>query len=384
MKIFLDFLVFVSALMIVFSLQVECASLKTIYLNSKVRFVPTLIIGDESMPAGVFFEAPIGITSDDEGNVYICDAKANNIKKFDAQGKYLATIGKAGQGPGDFSMPYQIVYSNNLIVVLDLGNRRLCAMSPDGNFLFSKKLPTNLGYPIKMEALSNGNLIMEMEKMFPAEPERSQLTSLVLLSSEDFEPLDTVYSHDVWKHKFMQIQGGGVNLPQPYCPSVYWDVGQKGEIVAGFSDDYKISIIDIPKKLHSTFSRKYVPLKVTAEDRQNFFNALLSVSSDGASEKVPEYVVENTKFPKYRPAFNNILIDSEGNILVHALTEKDKNSTDSFDVFNPQGDFIASVQIIGDMKFPTEPWIYFTADCFWQCRENEKGFIEVVKVRIMN
>jgi hypothetical protein len=58
-------------------------------------------------------------------------------------------------------------------------------------------------------------------------------------------------------------------------------------------------------------------------------------------------------------------IDSEGNILVHALTEKDENSTDYFDVFNPQGDFIASVQIIGDIKFPSDPWTYFAADCFW-------------------
>jgi len=379
-----NFLVFVSAFIIVFYLQAECASLKTVYSAGKVRFVPELILKAESMPEGVFFEAPIGITSDGKGNVYICDAQANDIKKFDAQGSYLATFGKAGQGPGDFSRPFQVVFSYDRIVVLDMGNRRLCTLSPDGKFLFSKKFPSNLGYPMRMEALLSGNLIMELERMFPTDPEKPQLTSLVLLSSENFDLLDSLYSHSVWKHKFLQIQGRGVNIPQPYCPSVHWDVGKMGEIVVGFSDEYKIGIMDIQKKLHSTFSREYIPIKITREDQKNFFNELVAVSSDGPTDKVPEFLIENTKFPKYKPAFDNILIDSEGNMLIHVLTEKDKNSPDSFDAFDSKGDFIASVQILGNIKFPTEPWTYFTDDCFWQCRENEQGFIEVVKFRITN
>lgn len=383
-KIVLRIFVCVSTFMIVFSLTTECGSLKTVYSAGKARFVPALILKAESMPEGVFFEAPIGITSDGKGNVYICDAQANDIKKFDAQGNYLSTFGKSGQGPGDFSRPFQIVYSDDRIVVLDLGNRRLCALSPEGNFLFSKKIPSNLGYPVKLEALPSGDLIMEMERMFPTDPERPQLTSLVLFSSGNFDLLDSLYSHEVWKHKFLQIQGRGVNIPQPYSPSVHWDVGKMGEIVVGFSDEYKIGIMDIQKKFHSTFGREYAPIKVTAEDQKNFFNDLVAFSSDGPSDKVPEFLIENTKFPKYKPAFDTIHIDSEGNMLVHVLTEKDKNSPDSFDVFDSKGDFIASVQILENMKFPTQPWTYFTDDCFWQCRENEQGFIEVVKFRITN
>lgn len=63
-------------------------SLADLYKGGKIRFVQELILDDNSMPEDVFFESPIYITSDAAGNIYICDYRANNIKKFDTSGKF--------------------------------------------------------------------------------------------------------------------------------------------------------------------------------------------------------------------------------------------------------------------------------------------------------
>jgi len=76
-------------------------SLASLYKRGKVRFVQELILDDNSMPEDVFFESPICITNDAKGNIYVCDYRANNIKKFDASGKFIKIIGREGQGPSE-------------------------------------------------------------------------------------------------------------------------------------------------------------------------------------------------------------------------------------------------------------------------------------------
>ena len=55
------------------------------------------------MPKDVFFELPLGGVCDTEGNVYAPDYRANNIKKFGSNYKFLKAIGRKGQGPGEFN-----------------------------------------------------------------------------------------------------------------------------------------------------------------------------------------------------------------------------------------------------------------------------------------
>ncbi len=42
---------------------------------------------------------------DDAGTIYVLDQQASHIKVFDASGKYLRTIGRKGQGPGELEYP---------------------------------------------------------------------------------------------------------------------------------------------------------------------------------------------------------------------------------------------------------------------------------------
>jgi sugar lactone lactonase YvrE len=51
------------------------------------------------------FAKPTGVAVDQDGNLYVCDTLNNRIEIFDADGKFISTFGKAGDGPGYFARP---------------------------------------------------------------------------------------------------------------------------------------------------------------------------------------------------------------------------------------------------------------------------------------
>jgi len=94
----------------------------------------------------------------------------------------------------------------------------------------------------------------------------------------------------------------------------------------------------------------------------------------------PDFFVKNTKFPKYKPAFNDILCDSEGNIWVHTFLEDTEKENRSFDVFDENGEFISRVKIEENGYFPRRA--IMKGRSFYILETGEKGYSKIVKYRI--
>ena len=71
------------------------------------------------------FNFPSDVTADKDGNIYILDSANARVQKFGPDGKYLATIGRKGQGPGEFIFPdaLSLDKDGNLIVADPAQNR---------------------------------------------------------------------------------------------------------------------------------------------------------------------------------------------------------------------------------------------------------------------
>ncbi len=75
---------------------------------------------------------------DADGNLYVCDTLNNRIEIFDADGKFISTFGKAGDGPGYFSRPKGIAIDNdNHIWVADGVQDRVQVYNQDAQLLIS-------------------------------------------------------------------------------------------------------------------------------------------------------------------------------------------------------------------------------------------------------
>jgi WD40 repeat protein len=82
------------------------------------------------------FNTPSDIMMDEAGNVYILDSSNQRIQKFSPDGKYLATIGRKGQGPGEFNYRSSIdIDANGNLYVLESTRKIIHVLSPEGKEL---------------------------------------------------------------------------------------------------------------------------------------------------------------------------------------------------------------------------------------------------------
>jgi hypothetical protein len=349
------------------------------YKTGKVKFVPIITITDQALGGKDFFNSLADIDVDDKGNIYACDSRANNIKKFDATGRYLKTIGKQGQGPGDFSAPVEVEISGGRLFVRELDNQRVSVIDPEGNFLKSVAIMDVGTIWWKMKALRDGRFIVEKEKRNYADHNAPQECFLDLYSP-DFEFVKTVYKREFRGYKYISR----INAPIPFSPRVHWDATADGTIAIGYSEKYAVEIHDVDKGKLSTFSHPYKPVEVTAQDKDRYFkmSGIVVGSSSGRAtytRGVPYEIVKNTEFPKYKPPFADVKTDWDGNIWIDPYFAEPK-AAPGFDAFDRNGAFLGAVEISAGGMFPGS--MSWEKDGFWTIHVNKDGEYSVVKVRI--
>lgn len=366
-------------MVIVQTIPAHGQSLKEIYATGTVAFVAELTIDESTLPEDEFFEGIIDIGSDEAGNIYLCDIQACNIKKFSADGKFLKIIGRKGQGPGEFNMPWRMAVTGNRLFIYDMGNRRLCALTTDGEYIKSIGVQNTEGRPRNMRAHPGGDIIVEREIIHYREEDRPQ-DCVIQIFSPGLELKKTISTHQVLRNKFRTIQGMFSNIIQPFTPDVFWFVAPDGKIVIGLAEDFTIEIHHSEKGLLSSFKHTYEPVKVTDQDKEQFFSTITFSSSEGGRSELPKELKKLTEFPKTKPAFDALLVDSEGNILVHTVRKDPEGSTPKFDAFDPEGEFIGTVKITGVKAFPHEALV--GKGCIWIIESDEESQTQVVKYNI--
>lgn len=357
------------------------SSLTDMYKKCKICLIPELTLDDNSMPEDVYFEAPVDLTFDIENNIYVCDYMSHNIKVFDSSGKFIKTIGRQGQGPGEFQMPFNLTFVRDRLVVWELRNRRLSVLMSDGEFVKSIHMSPPEGWPRKIRPLPKGDFVVERVKTFVGENEKPQECNIEIFSPK-LEYKKTIYNKKFRENKYI-TSPIRTNVPQPFPPRVYWDVSPDGKIIIGFSEDYTIEIYDSEKGKLSTFHHTYEPVKTTDKEKKVWFEGITTTTPSGIKKGAPDYIVKNTKFPKFKPAFQYILVDGEGNILVFCYKNEFFEAIRYFDAFDSKGNFINTVQVVGDVSFPSNlSRAYIWGKFFWFRETDEEGIFKIIKYRI--
>jgi DNA-binding beta-propeller fold protein YncE len=91
------------------------------------------------------FSLPEGVAVDRDGNVYVTDTFNNRVQIFDADGKFISTFGKNGDGPGNLERPKGIAVdcdghiwvvdaAQNLVKVFDQQGRLLIYFGGQGYY----------------------------------------------------------------------------------------------------------------------------------------------------------------------------------------------------------------------------------------------------------
>jgi hypothetical protein len=108
----------------------------------KVRIELVRTIGGlEEKDPNLAFGAPYDVVRDGAGNIYVLDTNRRQVQKLDADGKYLLSIGRSGQGPGEFQMPNSMdIDEAGLLFIHDAMDRRIEVLTSEGKPLNTVKL----------------------------------------------------------------------------------------------------------------------------------------------------------------------------------------------------------------------------------------------------
>lgn len=103
---------------------------------------------------GIYLVDPIHMEKDKYNNIYISDQREHKIHVFNIDGEYINSIGRLGQGPGDFYSPtFFTINNNNTLLAGESHNLRLQLFSLDGLFINS----INLFRGLSSWAMNNQN-----------------------------------------------------------------------------------------------------------------------------------------------------------------------------------------------------------------------------------
>jgi len=96
--------------------------------DAELRRVVRLSAGGQ--PLGAFGQGdlvrPVGLARDAAGGrVFVADAQADTVVIFDDAGSRIGTIGRRGEGPGEFNSPTYIAYAGGRLLVADTLNARI-------------------------------------------------------------------------------------------------------------------------------------------------------------------------------------------------------------------------------------------------------------------
>lgn len=330
--------------------------------KSTVQMIPMRTIAGRDRTGGGFGEI-LDLALDDRRTLYVCDARIGDIRKFDDFGTLLGTIGRKGSGPGEFDRPVEVEVRGDRVFVRDLGRSRMFVFDLEGKLVSSTPVDEREGRWRKFRALPDGRFVVEMET--------AGETRLELFSA-GFSRQKTLYRKAVPRSR-IAVGPLREDIPLPFVPVVEWDVTPEGLIVAGYSGDYSLEILDPDKGRVAAWTRSFKPFEVADKDRKDYLA--------GPGRDLPAEAVRTLVFPKTKPAFEKLVVNGRGRIWTF-LPSADPKERTVFEAFDADGTFRSRV-ILEDEWPRTAPVVFFVGGV-WMAVAGPDGETSIVRYQITN
>jgi hypothetical protein len=325
-----------------------------LYGTLKLDLKEELSIGHEDDKNYLFWRIT-DVCVDPDGNIYVVDMRNCRVQKFDPRGRFLATIGCRGQGPGEFQMPkfVRIDPRTEIIFVFDVPNIILP---------FDK-----IGHPLTK--LTLGKVVYDFQLLEDggflaisgdADDKRASYALVKIDVNGKIIRTFAGYPSPVYMQK---INGGTMMIVTGYEFDMRLAKIDRNTYVFGYSKDYEFTIINAEGTVLGRMAKETPQPSFSASEKAEF-------------KKLP--------VPERYPYFFGILTDSKGRIYIQRNNAHRGKSTvqdtvpKDVDVFSREGYFLYTTALPPNTTIIRDGYIYaFLAD------ENE-GLESVKRYKILN
>ncbi len=304
-----------------------------------------LIIGEAEGREEYMFSEIGTIVVDDEERIYISDRKETHIKVFDKNGVYLITIGRKGQGPGEFERisGLQITHQQELLV-FDMNMRRLSFFTVDGKLIDT--LSISELRPFEININSKRNFIITS-------------FALDLMTNQSISELK-IYDADLSLLKTIATPSPS-NIYNPFDSFFIWKLAKNDNIVYSYNETYELQVLDSEGEIIKKILKDYDPIKITKEEKQ-----------EAEKKYSPPNKIE---YPQFRPAYRYFTLDDEGRIFVETYEGLIGEKGFYYNVFDKEGRYIAKLPLM------VKPQIWKKKKLY-TIEEDEEGYQFVKRYKV--
>jgi len=124
------------------------------------EYEPVVTLKEDEREESLLYQ-PGSFLPDEDGNYFVGDYGDHRIAVYDEQGRYSFSIGREGNGPGEFQFPSIQEICDGVISVFDPMNRRTTRYGTDGTFIDVTTLPGNIRlFPNIFQHLPGDRMLM--------------------------------------------------------------------------------------------------------------------------------------------------------------------------------------------------------------------------------
>lgn len=328
-------------------------------------FVPDLAedlaIGDEKDDR-YFLPGWVSIDIDQAGTIYACDSGNRRVQVYDKSGSYVRTLGRQGQGPGEYSYPSE-VYLDQAGDAYIRASRALVVFDREG--VFKKNVPFNT-FLSTMTLGPGGTIIGTTQPDLRAEGgPRNTLVQL----GPDREPQRTLAVFPAYGVSPGQMLFHWYSGEIAFCDRL------EDSLYYAFSLDYLIHVVDGEGRELFAFSKAEKSQGIGGEEADlTRKDGIWAWFGQGDPKAAP------LDLPGHRPFFKKFLSDDLGRLYVirfRPITEK-AETTSEVDVFSKDGLYLYR------MTWPFLPQV-IKGGYLYEVRQDESaGLTRIIRHRIAN
>ena len=311
----------------------------------------------------VLFGVVSQLVEDKDRNVYLLDGQLSQIQVFSPSGEYLRSVGREGEGPGEFRNGSDMFLApGNLLSVVQIFPGKVVQLTLAGDPAGDYKVPENAGggFQLIHVGRSNGERIVlaYAQSRSPdgsGQQSRRQIQTTYLRA---YDAKGNQLAH-FYEEEHETVFGGMKFVEEAFSDFARrWALSQDGRVAAALSfNDYRIHVWDPDGSLNRIIERPGftpVPRDAAAKARfQKFFESITRWNR-GSTFQVSET----------HSTIQGIWFRDDGSLWVMSAAGawgRDEGTLAQIDVYDEKGRYAQRIELVceGD---PVEDGLFFAGD----------------------
>jgi hypothetical protein len=267
------------------------------------------------------------------GRLWVFDAQAEELRVFRPNGEHVRSVGRAGEGPGEFGNVYALEWDpKDRLWIVDRGLGRVSIFDTAGVFLTSRRRGNPyFAYPWPGGIDAEGSFY-DLESGPAGEFRRFLVRFDTLLHAVDTIPLPQ--HPDGPAEIRVSIEGGVATYPKPFAGTARWALTGDGGMWVAITDRYRLLRLSRHGDTLLVATKPFEPVPVTDEERDQVLDGYRRSGVDLSAFEIPDS----------KPAIATLLVDDVGRPWVIPVRPEDRTGSVA-EVFDSTGVFLGEVDL---------------------------------------